>query len=196
MMGYRTEFSFDIANNNFVVESDGELITYETVKQGNAILEVINDSTDTVREYPIYPIQVKDAKKLNGIQASTTSVALTTNTLPGYEEEFSQAEIEILLKDQYGNEWTGDYDLELSSTVDDVDEALGGTTSSPAYLDGTTLYIDAENIMDVTNRTSLLPLEKATVGALFRQQIYNASVGERSDLMKGSLREGAGAGRD
>ncbi len=155
MMGYRTEFSFDIVNNNFIVESDGELITYETVKQGNAILEVINDSTDTVKEYPIYPIQVKDAKKLNGIQASTTSVALTTNTLPGYEENFAQAEIEILLKDQYGNEWTGDYDLELSSNVDDVDEALGGTTSSPAYLEGTTLYIDAENIMDVTNRTSV-----------------------------------------
>ena len=154
-MGYRTEFSFDIASNNFIVESDGELITYETVKQGNAILEVINDSTDTVKEYPIYPIQVKDAKKLNGIQASTTSVALTTNTLPGYEEKFAQAEIEILLKDQYGNEWTGDYDLELSSSVEAVDDALGGTTSSPAYLEGTTLYIDAENIMDVTNRTSV-----------------------------------------
>ena len=32
--------------------------------------------------------------------------------------------------------------------------------------------------------------------ALFRQQIYNAFVGERLDSMKGSLREGAGAGRD
>ena len=29
-----------------------------------------------------------------------------------------------------------------------------------------------------------------------RQQIYNVSVGERSDSIKGSLREGAGAGRD
>ena len=36
----------------------------------------------------------------------------------------------------------------------------------------------------------------STPKALFRQQIYNASVGERLDLMKGSLREGAGAGRD
>lgn len=155
MMGYRTEFTFDIRDNNFIVESDGELITYETVKQGNAILEIINDTTDTVKEYPIYPLQVKDARKLNGIQASTSNVSLTANTLSGYEEKFSQAEIEILLKDQYGNEWTGDYDLELSSNVDDVDDALIGTTSAPAYLDGTTLHIDAENIMDVTSRTNV-----------------------------------------
>ena len=36
----------------------------------------------------------------------------------------------------------------------------------------------------------------STPKALFRQQIYTASVGERLDFMKGSLREGAGAGRD
>ena len=43
---------------------------------------------------------------------------------------------------------------------------------------------------------STLDLYQFYAEALFRQQIFNASAGERSDLMKGSLREGAGAGRD
>ena len=156
MMGYTTEFTFEIeSNNNLIIESDGNLITYETVKQGNAILQIFNDTSNKPREYVVYPIQVKEPKKLNGLQASTSSVSLATSALPGYEERFSETEIEIILKDQYGNEWDGDYELELSSNVKDVDEALGGTSASPAYLEGTTLHINAENIMDVTTKTSV-----------------------------------------
>ena len=54
----------------------------------------------------------------------------------------------------------------------------------------------------VVNRRAFFILSGVAVWALmalcpsFRQQIFKASVGERLDSMRGSLREGAGAGRD
>lgn len=155
LLGYRAEFSFKIGENDFIIESDGDLITYQTVKNGNAYLNIINEETGKTREYNVFPLEVKASSKLSELALSTNSVSIASQALLGFEDRFSTAEVEILLKDQYGKEWTGDFNLELSSNVTEVNDILFGSTSDPAYIIGTTLYIDAENIMSVTSRKTL-----------------------------------------
>lgn len=148
-MGYQVEFDIKLGENEFLVDSNGELVTYQTTDKGKALLRIYNDNSGATKEYQMYPLQVKGERKLNTIQVDTTNISLATTSIAGYEDKFSQTEVEILLKDQYGNEWDGNYDLELTSNVQDITNALNGSTSAPAYLEGTTLHINAETIMDI-----------------------------------------------
>ena len=154
-MGYGVEFDIKLGENEFLIDSNGDLVTYQTTDKGKALLRIFNDNTGVKKEYQMYPLQVKGARKLNSIQVDNTGVSLATTSIAGYEDKFSKAKVEILLKDQYGNDWDGDYDLTLTSNVQDITNALTGSASAPAYLDGTTLHINAENIMDITTRTSV-----------------------------------------
>jgi len=147
--------NFKAVSDDFVILEDGGLFTYQQVKRAVVALELAytdDYGNDKTRNIGVWNIDILAERKLNKITASETAVTLATKALEGFEERFCEAEIDISLFDQYGEAWKGEYDLELSSTNSDVDDALGG--SDVAYLDGTTLHINARDISAVAPRAS------------------------------------------
>lgn len=99
-------------------------------------------------------VRVLKEAELASIDAETKAVTLASEALPGFGDRFCKAQVKINTFDQYGNPWDGDCYLDLRCTTSDIQNALGAK-SGPAYLDGTTLYIDAEQISALTSRTSV-----------------------------------------
>lgn len=157
-MGYIVEFDNIDNSQPFIVMEDGELFTYQQVSKGYAVLNILNTGMSSANNQKFMcDVEVKAEGKLSTVSVESASVVLAANALPGFEDKFCQTEVDILLKDQYGREWTGDYNLELSSAISDINQALDGSSDAPAYLDGTTLHIDAENILEAlsVNRSSI-----------------------------------------
>lgn len=157
-MGYSVQFENLDNSQPFIVMEEGGLFTYQQVSKGFAVLNVLNNGMHTTSNQKIQfmcNVEVKAPRTLSSITAKSNSAILAATALPGFEDRFCQTEVEILLKDQYGKEWTGEYNLELSCANVDVNQALDGSTNAPAYLEGTTLHINAENMMAVTNKTSV-----------------------------------------
>lgn len=156
--GYSIELA--AADDNYVsILEDGTMYPYQATSKSNILVNLI-DSGSNSGKYSSKTIGVCQMKilaesKLSTISAESTKVTLASQAEAGYAERFCETDVEILLKDQYGNEWTGDYDFELSSTNSTVNRALDGSSSAPAVLNGTTLHINAENIMDVTSATTI-----------------------------------------
>ena len=156
--GYGVEFS--AANiDQLIMNSDGTLYPYQAVNN-SVILVTLTDSgynggNYTTRTIGVCQLKILAESKLSAISAEETKVTLASQALPGFEDRFCETEVEILLKDQYGNLWNGDYDLELTAKEKAVDNALSNSGSSPARLDGTTLIINAENIKAATTSTSV-----------------------------------------
>ncbi len=155
--GYGIEFS--AANEDqMIMNTDGTIYPYQAVNSA-VVLVTLTDSgynggNYTTRTVGVCQMKILAESKLSTISAEETRVNLASQAIPGFEDRFCEAKVEILLKDQYGNDWTGEYDLELSSKIKAVNDALYGT-SSPAYLEGTTLVINAENIKSVTTTKSV-----------------------------------------
>lgn len=154
--GYDIEFS--AANTDqFIVSGDGSFYPYQAVSNAIALVTLTNSGYNTAassRTIGVCQLKILAESKLSALSAESTSVTLAAQAIDGYEDRFCETDVEILLKDQYGNAWNGDYNLELSSSVTDVNNALG-TSLAPAVLTGTTLHIDAENIKLATNKTTV-----------------------------------------
>lgn len=156
--GYGIELS--AANiDQLIMNSDGTLYPYQATNNAVVLVTLTdmgyNGGNYSSRTVGVCQLKILAEGKLSAISADTTKVTLASQALPGFEDRFCETEVEILLKDQYGNLWNGDYDLELSAKEKAVNNALSNSGSSPARLDGTTLIINAENIKKVTSSTSV-----------------------------------------
>ncbi len=156
--GYGLEFSA-ADNDKIVTGYDGSIYPYQ---QGNAVIVVsltnngLNGNSNYNKNIGACSVKILAESKLSSVSAEDTKVTVAGTALAGYEERFCEKDVEIILKDQYGKEWKGDYNLELSCATSDINSALDGSGSAPAVLDGTTLHIDAENIKAVAgNKTSV-----------------------------------------
>ena len=156
--GYNIEFSA-ADTDQFIMNEDGTMYPYQAASRANVLVNLIdsglNSGKYSSKALGVCQMKILAESKLSSITAEQTRVTLAAQAIGGYESRFCETDVEILLKDQYGNEWKGDYALELSSAVSDVNSALDGSSNAPATLNGTTLHINAENIMDATNRTTV-----------------------------------------
>lgn len=158
--------TFNAASDDFVILPDGGLFTYQQVKRAVVSLELCytdDYDNDKTRNIGAWNINILAERELDKITLSENSVTLATNALSGFENRFCKAEIEISLFDQYGEPWKGDYDLELSSTTSKVNNALG--SGDIAYLEGTTLYIDAKELSEITTSSVKFTVEESESGA-------------------------------
>ena len=156
--GYGIEFSAPDPNQ-ILIGSDGSMYPFKATSKAAAIITLTNNgmngNSNYSRNIGACQIKVLEEKKLSSVAVEKTGITLAASALSGYENRFCTTDVEILLKDQYGNEWDGDYDLELSSAVTDVNNALDGSSYAPARLVDNILHIDASNIKRVTNRTAV-----------------------------------------
>ena len=156
--GYGVEFSA-ADQNQIIVASDGSIYPFKALNGTVIIITLTNNGQGSSNSYSrnigACQIKVLEESKLNSITAETLRTTLATSALANFEGRFCETDIEIILKDQYGNKWNGTYNLELSSSVKAVNEALDGSYLAPATLSGTTLHINAKNIKAVTNVTSI-----------------------------------------
>jgi hypothetical protein len=157
--GYGVQFA--AANNDqLILNDDGSLYAYQAVNNAVLLINLVDTGYDDDGRYSTRTIGVCQLKvlaepKLSTVTAEESKVTLASQALPGFEDRFCEAEVEILLKDQYGNIWDGDYSLELTAKEKTVNNALSNSTASPARLEGTTLIINAENIKAATSSTSV-----------------------------------------
>lgn len=156
--GYGIEFSA-ADQNQILIAPDGTMYPIKATNNAVILVTLTNNGLNGVgnanKNIGAYQIKVLEESKLTSLTFEKTGVTLATSALVGYENRFCTTDVKILLKDQYGNKWNGYYDLELSSTITDVNNALDGSSYAPARLDGNTLHIDATNIKRVTNRASV-----------------------------------------
>ncbi len=178
-MGYSMEFNIINGAQEFLVFPDGELYTYEQVSTALVGLNIynngFNENSNYKKQDPLN-VEIKAPGKLSTIQLKEDSVTLSVDALPEFKEQFCEAEVEIELKDQYGRDWTGDYNFELSSNVTAINQALDGTENAPAYLEGTTLHINAAEIYDIARKTSVTFTVKETSTTTKRQDTINVSL--------------------
>ena len=155
--GYSVEFKA-ADPNQIILNTDGSLYPFKAATSAAAIVTLTNNGTNGITNYSrnigACPISVLAESKLTAVSVENSRVTLASAALPGYENRFCMADVEILLKDQYGGAWNGSYNLELSSTVSEINSALGGNSASPAWLEGNVLRVSAANIKSVTNRTT------------------------------------------
>lgn len=138
------------------VDDSGMLDPVAATSRATVIATLHNYQADSFRETRIgsFTLNIRKEAELSSIAAETKSVTLVTEALPGFEDRFCKTTVEILAYDQYGEPWNGGCYLDLRCTANDVNNALG-TSSGPAYLDGTTLHLDAHAIGELTTRSSL-----------------------------------------
>lgn len=156
--GYGIEFT-PADQDQIIVASDGSMYPFKALSGTVIIVTLTNNgmsgSNGYNRNIGACQIRVLEESKLSSITAETTRVILASSALSGYESRFCEADVEIVLKDQYGNEWDGTPSLEISSTVAAVNDALDGSYMAPATITGTTVHFDARNIRAVTSITSI-----------------------------------------
>lgn len=156
--GYSIELA--AADDNYVsILEDGTMFPYQSTSETSILVNLV-DSGNNSGKYSNKTISVCQMKilaesKLSTIAAESAKVTLASQAISGFESRFCETDVEILLKDQYGSEWNGDYALELSSTNKNINNALN-SSKAPATLNGTTLHISAEYIKDAigTNGTT------------------------------------------
>ena len=156
--GYGVEFSA-ADPNQIIVASDGSIYPFKALNGTVIIITLTNNdqgaSNGYSRNIGACQVKVLEESKLHSITADNLRTTLATSAISGYEGRFCETDIEVLIKDQYGNKWNGTYNLELSSSVKAVNDALNGSYLAPATLNGTTLHINAKNIKSVTNLTTI-----------------------------------------
>lgn len=162
--GYNVTFS-PAELSGVVVNSDGSLYPYQTLSNATAIVTVSNNGSYGVANTMTFPCRfaVLAESKLTNIGVDTTRVTVASDAMPGYESRFCETDVKVLLKDQYNNAWNGAYNLELSSNIPAINQALDGTANAPAVLRGTTLHINGQNIKRVTNMSTVSFVIKETL---------------------------------
>ena len=152
--GYGVEFSA-ADQNQIIVASDGSLFAFKALPQTVIIITLTNNGLNGTSGYSknigASQINVLEESKLNTIIADNTRVTLATSALAGYESRFCETDVELSFLDQYGNKWVGTTNLEVSSSLREVNNALDGSALAPATISGNTLHINAKNIKAVTN---------------------------------------------
>lgn len=155
--GYSVEFSA-ADTDQFIMNEDGTMYPYQSVSRATILVNLVdsglnggNYSTTTIG---FCQMKILAESKLSSITAEETRVTLALEAEDGYEERFCEADVEILLKDQYGNEMkNADYEFELTSSNTKVNKALD-SYNPPAEMNGTTLHIDAQSIKEALGTTA------------------------------------------
>lgn len=156
--GYSIELA--AADDNYVsLLEDGTMFPYQSTSKTSILVNLVdngyNSGKYSSKTISVCQMKILAESKLSTIVAESAKVTLASQAISGYESRFCETDVEILLKDQYGSEWKGDYALELSSTNKNINSALN-SSNAPATLNGTTLHISAANIMEAigTNGTT------------------------------------------
>ncbi len=160
--------SFDTTNSDKLwVDYNGAVEAYGAASRATVSVMAFHYYDGNARESRLgtISIQIRKEAQVASIDAETKTVSLVTETLPGYES-LSRTRVKINAFDQYGNPWMGDCQLDLRSTTKDVNDALA-SGSGPAYLDGTTLVIDAEAI------SKLVPPSRTSVAFVVTEVMIN-----------------------
>ena len=155
--GYMVQFLAEM-EDKFFVFPDGELFTYQKVDHAFASLKLsyfTNNGTEKTKNIGTFDIEILPERELDKISVADDkkSISLTTQALPGFEERFCETDIKIELFDQYGEPWTGEYELEVTANISDVTDAID--SGRAAVLNGNVLHINAEEIDAVTTRSSV-----------------------------------------
>ncbi len=156
--GYGVEFSA-ADQNQIIVASDGSLFAFKALSKTVIIITLTNNGLNGTGSYTknigASQITVLEESRLNTIIADNTRVTLATSALAGYDSRFCETDVELSFLDQYGEKWSGTTNLEVSSSLREVHNALDGSGLAPATISGTTLHINAKNIKAVTNAAAV-----------------------------------------
>lgn len=189
-----SQFGYDIefkegdksVNNKLVTDQDGYLYPLEK-GNGVVVVELTNNGLNGISDYSkdigACSVRILAESQLSSMSIKENKVTIAGMALPGFEDRFCEKEVEILLEDQYDKEWTGDYELELSCSLSAIDSALDGSSSAPAYLDGTTLHINATRIKELVPNKSSITLK-------VKEESINKTISVNVTLEKPTLSNG------
>ena len=161
---YAVKFATEM-ESEFFVFPDGELFTYQKVNKAVASITLEysdNYGNERTKNIGVCSINILSERKLDEIVVKDEhkSITLATNALQGFEERFCEIDVPIQLYDQYDEPWKGDYDLELSCSIEDVDDAIHAGVG--ASLEGNVLHINAMELKEVTKRDKVTLVVKET----------------------------------
>lgn len=157
--GYSVVYS-SANTEKLLVGEDGVVTTYTTTTTP-AIVALYNSNVDTnggfVRNLSALPITVKAQRTINKVEVSDGSLTLVT------EGAFTDGSVKVVVYDQYGDIWTKEAVLSVSSSVEGV--SVGDIT----YLAGNkkaTLTLDGGELKSQmgTKTSTTLTLKEGTSG--------------------------------
>ena len=157
MKGY--DFAFNSSNDDdFFIDDNGDLFTYNAKNRVAAYITLYNGDewSNGERNLGAWQFTIQAESKLNKVEIADTSITLLTRA-ENNDSRFCTGDVVVKLYDQYNYKWTGDSDLELSSTTSAIDDVI----DEVAYLtEGANegewiLHIDAKAIASETTKSSV-----------------------------------------
>jgi len=157
LKGY--SYMFNSSNDdNFYIDEDGELYTYQAASRAATYITLYNPDewTNGERNIGAWQFTILEESKLNSVKIDETKVTLLTRA-NNNEERFCETDIVVKLFDQYNYKWTGDANLEVTSSVSAVTNAIDdvATINRNETTGEWILHINGKKMADITSRTSV-----------------------------------------
>lgn len=156
MRGY--SYAFSPSNDtNFYVDGAGNLFTYEADSKAAAYITLFNSEewTSGEKKLDAWSFTILAESKLNTVKLAESTVTLLTQALNN-EDRFCEANVEIQLIDQYGNEWNGETVLEVTSSSAVLNNYIGDyATVTKNTKDKWVLHINGKAIYDAGVKNSV-----------------------------------------
>lgn len=157
MKGY--DYAFNSSNDDdFFIDDNGDLFTYNAKSRVAAYLTLYNadEWSNGERNLGAWQFTIQAESKLNKVDMEASGVTLLSRA-ENNEDRFCEADVVVKLYDQYNYKWTGDVDLELSSTTKAIDDIIDEVASlTKGENDGEwILHINAKEIAKETTKSSV-----------------------------------------
>jgi len=158
MKGYTCSFNSS-DDDDFYIDMNGDLSPYQASNRAATYITLYNaeEYSSGEKKMSAWYFTIQAEAKLSNLQIEETTVNMITDALAGYEDRFCKTDVVVTLYDQYGEKWNGDAELEVTSNVSEVTNAIYGIASvDKGTADGEwLLHIDAKALDAATTRTSV-----------------------------------------
>ncbi len=149
--GYSIKF-FSTNTDKYLVDEDGEVATYEKAK-ATIYVSLYKDTEDEddvfVKNIYAFTLDITGAREIDSFKNDGSKVELVVDAMVEWENEFTTKKYNYSLLDQYGADWTGDADFEIT-TSPEVAEGCGWEDNAGH------IFIDAnELIKEIGKKTSV-----------------------------------------
>ena len=182
---YATRVEFEAFDNSkYIITSEGKVYAFAKENNLKIAFNVIDNEgdKDTVS---FVPLKLLDPAKLDEIVLEQKTIKVSSAGIGGRLEGVTDTVIPLKLLDQYGNVYKGTTNLTISSTNDDVDDAIS-TYSGPAYITLEGLHIDGVALRGCTNKNSVqftIKDEETKVSTKFTVNVLDPSYDKNGDIV-------------
>ena len=157
MKGYTCSFNAS-DDDDFYIDVNGDLHPYQASNRAGTYITLYNadEFTSGEKNLGAWYFTIQAEAKLSSLKIEEANVTMVTDAVD-HPERFCETDVVVTLYDQYNEKWNGDANLEVTSNVADVTNAIYEIASvAKGTAEGEwLLHINAKALAAATNRTSV-----------------------------------------